>query len=327
MKASVRVESWPIRGGFRIARGARSKAEVVVLELHDGQHSGRAECVPYARYGESIESVRAEIEAGCRGLHGSEARAEAHAMPAGAARNAIDCALWELEAKRAGKPVWQCAGLGRAPEPVYTMRTVSVGSVDEMRTAALGFDGSQVIKVKVDGGQDLERIEAVHQAVPTARLVVDANEAWSIEQLAAWLPRLPELGVSVLEQPLHAGRDSALEGLPREVLLCADESFHDRQSFSSIAGRYDMVNIKLDKAGGLSEAIYCMRLAQSSGFQVMLGCMVSTSLAIAPALLLASDAEYVDLDGPLLLETDREGALHDRASGLLRPSPSIWGAY
>jgi len=326
MKASVRVESWPIRGGFRIARGARSKAEVVVLELHDGQHSGRAECVPYARYGESIESVRAEIEAGCRGLHGSEARAEAHAMPAGAARNAIDCALWELEAKRAGKPVWQCAGLGRAPEPVYTMRTVSVGSVDEMRTAALGFDGSQVIKVKVDGGQDLERIEAVHQAVPTARLVVDANEAWSIEQLAAWLPRLPELGVSVLEQPLHAGRDSALEGLPREVLLCADESFHDRQSFSSIAGRYDMVNIKLDKAGGLSEAIYCMRLAQSSGFQVMLGCMVSTSLAIAPALLLASSAEYVDLDAPLLLETDREGALHDRASGLLRPSPSIWGA-
>jgi len=326
MKASVRVESWPIRGGFRIARGARSKAEVVVLELHDGQHSGRAECVPYARYGESIESVRAEIEAGCRGLHGSEARAEAHAMPAGAARNAIDCALWELEAKRAGKPVWQCAGLGRAPEPVYTMRTVSVGSVDEMRTAALGFDGSQVIKVKVDGGQDLERIEAVHQAVPTARLVVDANEAWSIEQLAAWLPRLPELGVSVLEQPLHAGRDSALEGLPREVLLCADESFHDRQSFSSIADRYDMVNIKLDKAGGLSEAIYCMRLAQSSAFQVMLGCMVSTSLAIAPALLLASSAEYVDLDAPLLLETDREGALHDRASGLLRPSPSIWGA-
>jgi L-alanine-DL-glutamate epimerase-like enolase superfamily enzyme len=326
MKASVRVESWPIRGGFRIARGARSAAEVVVLELDDGQNTGRAECVPYARYGESIESVRAEIEAGCRGLHGTEARAEAHAMPAGAARNAIDCALWELEAKRARQPVWQLAGLGRGPEPVYTMRTVSVGSVDEMRGAALAFDGSRVIKVKVDGGRDLERIEAVHQAVPTARLVVDANEAWSIEQLAAWLPRLPELGVSVLEQPLRAGRDSALEGLPREVMLCADESFHDRQSFSSIADRYDMVNIKLDKTGGLSEAIYCMRFAQSSGFQVMLGCMVSTSLAIAPALLLASGAEYVDLDAPLLLETDREGALHDRGSGLLRPSPSIWGA-
>ena len=326
MKASVRAESWPIRGGFRIARGARSAAEVVVLELHDGQHSGHAECVPYARYGESIESVCAEIEAGCRRLHGTEARAEAHAMPSGAARNAIDCALWELEAKRAGQPVWQLAGLDAEPEAVRTMRTVSVGSVDEMRAAALALDGSRVIKVKVDGGPDLERIEAVHQAVPTASLVVDANEAWSVEQMNAWLPRLPELGVSVLEQPLHAGRDSALDGLPRGVLICADESFHDRQSFSSIADRYDMVNIKLDKAGGLSEALYCMRLAQSSGVQVMLGCMVSTSLAIEPALLLAPGADYVDLDGPLLLETDREGALHDRGLGLLRPSPSIWGA-
>jgi L-alanine-DL-glutamate epimerase-like enolase superfamily enzyme len=282
--------------------------------------------VPYARYGESIESVCAEIEEGCRGLHGPEARAQAHAMPAGAARNAIDCALWELEAKRAGKPVWQFAGLDGEPEPIYTMRTVSVGSVDEMRAAAMAFEGSRVIKVKVDGGPDLERIEAVHQAVPTARLVVDANEAWSVEQVVAWLPRLPELGVSVLEQPLRAGRDSALFGMPRRISICADESFHDRQSFSSIADRYDMVNVKLDKAGGLSEAIYCMRLARSSGVQVMLGCMVSTSLAIEPALLLASGAEYVDLDGPLLLKSDREGALHDRGSGLLRPSPSIWGA-
>jgi L-alanine-DL-glutamate epimerase-like enolase superfamily enzyme len=298
----------------------------VVLELHDGQYDGRAECVPYARYGESIESVCAEIEEGCRGLHGSEARAQAHAMPAGAARNAIDCALWELEAKRAGQPVWQLAGLDGAPEPVYTMRTVSVGSIDEMRAAALALEGSRVIKVKVDGGQDLERIEAVHQAAPTARLVVDANEAWSVEQVGAWLPRLPELGVSVLEQPLRAGRDSALLGMPRGVSICADESFHDRQSFSSIADRYDMVNVKLDKAGGLSEAIYCTRLARSSGVHVMLGCMVSTSLAIEPALLLASGVEYVDLDGPLLLKSDREGALHDRGSGLLRPSPSIWGA-
>lgn len=326
MKASVRAESWPIRGGFRIARGARSAAEIVVLELHDGEHVGRAECVPYARYGESIESVRAEIEEGCRELHIAEARAEAHAMPAGAARNAIDCALWDLESKRAGRPVWQLAGLDAGPEPVYTMRTVSVGSVDEMRAAAAAFDGSRVIKVKVDGGLDLERIQAVHQAAPTACLVVDANEAWSTEQVRAWLPRLPELGVSVLEQPLPAGRDSVLESLQRDVLICADESFHDRQSFSGIADRYDMVNIKLDKAGGLSEALYCMRLARSSGIQVMLGCMVSTSLAIEPALLLASSAEYVDLDGPLLLEADREGACHDRDSGLLRPSPSIWGA-
>jgi L-alanine-DL-glutamate epimerase-like enolase superfamily enzyme len=231
-----------------------------------------------------------------------------------------------LEAKRVGKPVWELAGLTAAPGPVRTMRTVSVGSVDQMREAAGAFANADVIKVKVDGGSDLKRIEAVHDAVSSAELVVDANEAWSTEQLAAWLPALPELGVKVLEQPLRAGRDSSLERIQHSVLICADESFHDRQSFSGIEDRYDMVNIKLDKAGGLSEALFCIDAAQRSGLKLMLGCMVSTSLAIEPALLLASAAEYVDLDGPLLLEADREGALHERDSGLLHSSPSIWGA-
>jgi len=326
MRALVRAESWPIRGGFRIARGARAAADVVVVELHDGGWVGRAECVPYARYGESIDSVRSEIEAVCVGLGGADARTRVLGMPAGAARNAVDCALWDLEAKRAGKPVWELAGLGAPPEDTRTMRTVSVNVAEKMKAAAARLEDAPVIKVKVDGGDDLERIAAVHEAAPEAVLVIDANEAWSTEQLAAWLPVLPKLGVAVLEQPLRAGDDDALEGLERAIPICADEVFHDRRSFSDVERRYDMVNIKLDKSGGLTEALHCIGEARRLGLRVMVGCMVSTSLAIEPALLLTSDAEYIDLDGPLLLETDREGARHDREAGLLRPSSAIWGA-
>jgi L-alanine-DL-glutamate epimerase-like enolase superfamily enzyme len=281
--------------------------------------------VPYARYGESIDSVRSEIEVVCRGLRSSGAREDVLAMPAGAARNAIDCALWDLEAKRTGKPAWELAGLGGAPSDVRTMRTVSVDTAEKMRAAASELADARVIKVKVDGGADLDRIAAVHEAAPRAELVVDANEAWSADQLAEWLSQLPKLGVAVVEQPLPAGDDAALAGMERAIPICADESFHDRRSFGRMKGRYDMVNIKLDKAGGLSEALYCTDEAGRVGLRVMVGCMVSTSLAIEPALLLAANAEYVDLDGPLLLETDREGALHDREAGLLRPSSSIWG--
>ena len=325
MRALVRAESWPIRGGFRIARGARAAAEVVVVELHDDGRVGCAECVPYARYGESIDSVRSEIEAVCQGLQRSGAREDLLTMPAGAARNAIDCALWDLEAKRAGKPAWELAGLGGPPSDVRTMRTVSVDTAEKMRAAAGELADARVIKVKVDGGADLDRIAAVHDAAPSAELVIDANEAWSAGQLAKWMPQLAKLGVAVVEQPLPAGDDATLATMERTVPICADESFHDRRSFAGIEARYDMVNIKLDKAGGLSEALYCMEQAKRVGLRVMVGCMVSTSLAIEPALLLAADAEYVDLDGPLLLATDREGALHDREAGLLRPSSSLWG--
>ena len=326
MKALVRAESWPIRGGFRIARGARAAAEVVVLELHEGGSVGHAECVPYARYGESVDSVRSEIESICRGLKDSSAREDLLGIAAGAARNAVDCALWDLEAKRVGQPVWQLAGLDAPPAAACTMRTVSVDTTEKMRAAAGALASAPVIKVKVDGGADLERIAAVHEAAPEAELVVDANEAWSAEQLTAWLPVLPKLGVSVIEQPLPVGRDTVLQGLERSIPICADEGFHDRRSFSELGGRYDMVNVKLDKAGGLTEALYCMDQARRLDLQVMLGCMVSTSLAIEPALLLTSKVHYVDLDGPLLLEADREGADHDRAAGLLRASSAIWGA-
>ena len=326
MKAVVRAESWPIRGEFRIARGARSTAEVVVLELHHRGLVGRAECVPYARYGESIDSVRASIETGAAALEVGSARAQIGSLAAGAARNALDCALWDLEAKRTETPVWALAGLPAPPEPVATMRTVSVASPREMGEAARELARAEVIKVKVDGGADLERISAVHDAAPTARLVVDANEGWSAEQAVAWLPELTALGVVVLEQPLPAGEDEALDSLgDRTVPICADESFHDRGSFERVAGRYDMINLKLDKTGGLSEALLCAEEAKRTGMPIMLGCMVSTSLAVEPAMLLASRAAFVDLDGPLLLDSDREGALHDRDGGVLRPSPSVWG--
>jgi L-alanine-DL-glutamate epimerase-like enolase superfamily enzyme len=296
------------------------------VELHEDGRLGGGECVPYARYGESIASVRAEIEAVLPGLGGSNARERVSRMPAGAARNAVDCALWDLEAKRAGKPVWALAGLDGPPSELRTMRTVSVDAVEKMRADAKRLAEAAVIKVKVDGGDDLNRIEAVHEAAPNAELVVDANEAWSPEQLARWMPRLPGFGVVVLEQPLPAGDDAALAGIDRAVPICADESFHDRRSFTALEGRYDMVNIKLDKAGGLSESLRCVNEAGRVGLRVMVGCMVSTSLAIEPALLLTGGAAYVDLDGPLLLETDREGALHDREAGLLRTSSAIWGA-
>ena len=282
--------------------------------------------MPYARYGESTESVRAQIEAGCRDLEGANARAQALTMPAGAARNALDCALWDLEAKRAGKPAWELAGRRGPPPDVHTMRTVSVDTAEKMKVAANALADAGVIKVKVDGGADLDRIAAVHEGAPKAELVIDANEAWSAHQLAAWLPLLPKLGVTVVEQPLPADDDAALDRVERAVPICADESFHDRRSFSSVERRYDMVNIKLDKTGGLTEALYCVGEARRLGLQLMIGCMVSTSLAIEPALLLAFDAEYVDLDGPLLLETDRADARHDRKSGLLRSSSAVWGA-
>jgi L-alanine-DL-glutamate epimerase-like enolase superfamily enzyme len=235
--------------------------------------------------------------------------------------------MWDWQAKREGAPVWSLAGLAAAPTPVRTMRTISVASPTEMGESARAFSRSEVIKVKVDGGPDLERIAAVHEAAPEAKLIVDPNEGWSAEQTETWLPALAELGVAVLEQPLAAGEDAALDALTkRSVPICADESFHDRSSFAEVARRYDMINLKLDKSGGLTEAFHCAHEAKRLGIPIMVGCMVCTSLAVEPALLLSPGAVFVDLDGPLLLESDRDGALHDRDSGILRPSPSVWGS-
>jgi L-alanine-DL-glutamate epimerase-like enolase superfamily enzyme len=327
VRVCVRSESWQIAGGFRLARGARSAAEVVVLELEQDGLTGRSECVPYARYGESVASVRHAIEAACASMGDRPSReALQTTMPAGAARNAVDCALWDLEAKRAGIPVWQLAGLRQAPAPLRTMRTLSIDTPERMGRAAQRLADPTIIKLKVDGGGDLARIAAVHRAVPSAALVVDANESWSVEQLRRWLPELGGLGVELLEQPLPAGRDEALNELRGGVPICADESFHDRQSFEEIGERYDVVNIKLDKTGGLTEALRCAREARDRSIQIMVGCMVCTSLGIEPALLLAQDADHVDLDGALLLERDRDGARSDSVTGQLRSSPILWGS-
>jgi len=325
MRASVRAESWPIRGEFRIARGAKATAEVVVVELVEGDAAGRGESVPYGRYGESVGTVVDVLERAARALEPASIGEAFELTARGAARNALDCAWWDLRAKESSTPVWSLAGRGHPPSPITTMRTVSVGTPQSMYEAASSLSSASVIKVKLDGGRDLERLEAVHSAVPHAELVVDANESWSVEQTRSWLPELARLGVSVLEQPLAADDDDVLESIPHPVPICADESFHVRGSLERLRGRYDMVNVKLDKSGGLTEALACMGLARSLGFRTMVGCMVSTSLAVEPALLLAEVADYVDLDGPLLLESDREGVRHDRESGLLRPSPEVWG--
>jgi L-alanine-DL-glutamate epimerase-like enolase superfamily enzyme len=298
---------------------------VVVCELSGAHGVGLGESVPYSRYGESVEGVVERLELAATELASGSIEDALRVAGGGAARNALDCAWWDLRARESGTPAWAMAGLARAPEPVSTMQTVSVDAPEAMHDAAAALSHAAVIKVKVDGHDDLARIEAVHAAAPDAELVVDANESWTGAQTRAWLPELARLGVAVLEQPLPADADAALEDMPHPVPICADESFHTSASFDRIHRRYEMVNVKLDKTGGLTEALACMTRARERHVQTMVGCMVSTSLAIEPALLLAGGADYVDLDGPLLLDDDRDGARHDRGSGTLRPSPDVWG--
>jgi L-alanine-DL-glutamate epimerase-like enolase superfamily enzyme len=318
----VTAEAWPIRGSFRIARGAKQQAEVIVAELSEGGHTGRGECVPYARYGESRESVQAQL-AGVPADITREALQEF--LPAGAARNALDCALIDLEAKTSGRRAYEILGLP-APQPVRTAFTLSLAAPQEMAKAAsqAASSGYTLLKLKLAGAGDLERVAAVRAAAPGARLIVDANEGWSTSDLAR-IASLAELGVALIEQPLPVGSDQALENLKSPMPLCADESCHTRADLPRIVGRYSHINVKLDKAGGLTEALALAREARRIGLGVMVGCMVSTSLAMAPATLLASLAEFVDLDGPLLLEKDREPGLRYEGDLVFPPSLALWG--
>lgn len=326
MKLSVRVERFPIRGTFRIARGAKTEAVVVVAELERDGAVGRGECVPYARYGETVEGVAALLRAQERAVSASLDRAGLQALlPAGAARNALDCALWDLEAKCQGRRVWELAGLP-APHPVTTAFTLSVDAPAAMAEAARAVRTLPLLKLKMAGDDvDLDRVKAVRDGAPAARLVVDANEAWNIGRLRRLAPSLAALGVELIEQPLPAAADAELEGFASPVPLCADESCHDAASLAGLAGRYAMVNIKLDKTGGLTEAFRVCRLARQAGLGVMVGCMVSTSLAIAPALLIAQQASVADLDGPLLLDRDRDGGLAFAGALAHPPEPGLWG--
>ena len=330
---TLAVERWPIAGSFAISRGAKTEAVVVVAELGDGKEPGkprgRGECVPYARYGESVETVMAAIET-MRGplVQGLTRAALQTAMSPGAARNALDCALWDLEAKRSSRPAHELAGLP-APHALTTAFTISLGSPAEMAKAAEKSASRALLKVKLGGtnehGGDPARIAAVHAAAPKSTLIVDANEGWSEGNLAANLTACAQAGVVLVEQPLPEGHDQALARIRRPIPVCADESVHGRSSLPALSGKYDAVNIKLDKAGGLTEALALAQEATRAGFAVMAGCMVATSLAMAPAMLLAQAARFVDLDGPLLLAKDRSNGLRYADSLVYPAKRELWG--
>jgi len=306
---------------FTISRGSRSEAQVLTVHLSDGGVNGWGECVPYARYGETLDSVAAQIE----GLPDTFDRAKfQELLPAGAARNAVDCALWDLEAKRAGKRVWELAGLPE-PKPEITAYTLSLDTPDAMREQAAKHAHRPILKIKLGTPDDMERVEAVRAGAPKSRIIVDANEGWSADVYAELAPHLVRLGVSLVEQPLPAGDDEALRGIDRPLPVCADESCHDRESLPGLKGKYDVVNIKLDKTGGLTEALALRNAAKAEGYKVMVGCMVGSSLAMAPAVLVAQGALVTDLDGPLLLAEDRDEGLTFDEAGVHPPKAALWG--
>jgi L-alanine-DL-glutamate epimerase-like enolase superfamily enzyme len=325
LKLAARIEQWPIAGSFTISRGAKIEAVTVVAEISRGGHTGRGECVPYPRYGETPEATLAALLSMqvllARGL---DRHALQSAMPAGAARNALDCALLDLEAKISGQRVWDL--LGRAtPRPCITAYTISLGPPEAMAAATARAAHRPLLKIKLGGAGDGRRIAAVRQAAPESELIVDANEAWTADNLEQHLAACAEAGVTLVEQPLPAGQDEALARIRRPLAVCADESVHDRASLQGLRERYDAVNIKLDKTGGCTEALAMADAAHALGFEIMIGCMVATSLAMAPAILLTQAARFVDLDGPLLLARDRDGGLRYDGSLIYPPDAALWG--
>ena len=321
----VRIERFPIAGSFTISRGAKTEAITVVAELRQGDHLGRGECVPYPRYGETpeetLKALQAMGQAVSRGLDRQKLQA---AMQAGAARNALDCAFVDLEAKSGGTRAWDLLGRS-APQACTTAFTISLGSPEAMAAATGKAAHRPLLKIKLGGDGDGERIAAVRRAAPKSELIVDANEAWTPSNLERNLAACANAGVTLVEQPLPAGRDDMLGGIRRPIAVCADESVHDRKSLEALRGRYDAVNIKLDKTGGLTEALAMADAAKALGFQIMVGCMVASSLAMAPAMLLTPQARFVDLDGPLLLVRDRDHGLHYDGSLVHPPDAALWG--
>ena len=325
LSVSATVERWPIAGAFTISRGAKTEAAVVVARLSDGALTGRGECVPYLRYGESVEAVAALIEAMQSDIrNGMDRVALQSAMKPGAARNAIDCAFWDLEARHGGKRAYELAGLA-PPRPLVTAFTISLGEPDVMAQATARAADRKLLKIKLGAPGDPDRVAAVRAAAPDTMLIVDANEGWTPDSLAENLEACARANVALIEQPLPADADAALADIRRAVPICADESAHDRASLAALVNKYDAVNIKLDKTGGLTEALAMADEARKLNLDVMAGCMVATSLAMAPAMLLAQRARYVDLDGPLLLERDREHGLRYEGSLVHPPDAVLWG--
>jgi L-Ala-D/L-Glu epimerase len=316
------AESWPIAGSFAIARGSKREATVVVARVSDGQITGRGECVPYARYGETLAGVRGAIETVA--AEGLDRVTLAQRLPAGAARNALDCALWDYEAKRAGTSAASLAGVG-ALAPLTTAYTISLDGAEAMAAKALRARHLPLLKLKLGGLGDAERLRCVRAACPHTRLIADANESWTDALLLPLLAAAAATGIELIEQPLPAGADAALSAVERSVPVCADESVHTRADLDRLSGRYDAINIKLDKAGGLTEALALAAAARARGLKVMAGSMVATSLSMAPAMLLAQTADWVDLDGPLLLARDRVPGLSYEGARLNPPIPELWG--
>ena len=325
MRLVLREETFPIAGRFTIARGSKTEARVLYVELEDQGHVGRGEAVPYARYGESIEQSLADIEAVRGRIEAGLSFSDLHdLLPAGAARNAIDCALWDLNAKLTGIPAWQAAGLKRL-DPLKTAYTLSLDTPEAMGAQAAANARRPLLKLKIGGPDDLDRIEAVRANAPKSRLIVDGNEGLSFDDLVRMAPEMHKLDVKLIEQPLKVSEDGQLLGYKSPVPLCADESLHTRAELDRCARLYSHINIKLDKTGGLTEALALKAAAIEAGLSLMVGCMVATSLSMAPAMLVAQGAEFVDLDGPLLLARDREHGLEITGSILHPPRPELWG--
>lgn len=318
-------EHWPLKTPFRISRGVRTQADVVLAEISDGEHVGRGEGVPIPRYGDTIESCVEQLRAMApKVAEGLGRRELLDVLPAGAARNALDCALWDLEARQAGRAVADLIG-GPPPSGVVTALTVGLGSIEEMARAAVALAGHPLIKVKVDAGNPADQVRAVRAAAPHATLIVDANEAWTPELVRQMQPVLAEARVALLEQPLPAGQDAALADVHPLVPICADESCHTATDVSGLANRYQAVNIKLDKAGGLTAALDLLAAARAHDLIVMTGCMICTSLSVAPALHVASRSDFVDLDGPIWLAEDRPGGARLSDGVMVAPADGFWG--
>jgi len=325
VRLSVAEERFPVAGAFTISRGSRTEIRVVTATLSDRTFVGRGECVPYPRYGETAESVIGLVRSVAIDLkNGLDRIALQDRLPPGAARNALDCAFWDLEAKRTATPVWRLAGLAE-PRPATTAYTISLGAPAAMRDKAAENADRPLLKIKLGADGDLQRIQAVRAGAPNARLIVDANEGWTLAQYQALAPEFVRLGVALVEQPLPAADDSALDGVARPLPVCADESCHGLGSLPQLARKYDAINIKLDKTGGLTEALRLKRQATAEGFRIMVGCMLGTSLAMAPAFLLTDGVDFIDLDGPLLLAKDREAPIRYAGSLMFPASAALWG--
>ncbi|MGR3822938.1 MAG: N-acetyl-D-Glu racemase DgcA [Salipiger marinus] len=321
MSIEVTRDTFRLAQVFTISRGSRTETKVLTVKVTRDGVTGWGECVPYARYDETLDSVAAQIES----LPADVTRAALQGLlPAGAARNAVDCALWDLDAKQSGRRVWELAGLTK-PGPEITAYTLSLDTPEKMREQAAKNAFRPLLKVKLGTPDDMPRLEAVRAGAPEATIIVDANEGWTAQVYADLAPHLVRLGVAMVEQPLPAGEDDALIGMDRPVPVCADESCHDRASLPHLKGKYDIVNIKLDKTGGLTEGIALLEAAKAEGYGIFVGCMVGSSLAMAPAVLLAQGAAFTDLDGPLLLAEDRDPGLLYDAAGVHPPEAALWG--